>query len=63
MADEPEETTPVIPNRRAAIVALTGIVAVVALLVGLRLVGGSDGNQATPPPTPAARNDAGALPG
>jgi hypothetical protein len=64
MADEPEETTPIVPNRRAVIVALAGIVAVVVLLVGIRVVGGSDDvARNTPAPTPAPSDDAGALPG
>jgi Domain of unknown function (DUF929) len=64
MADEPEETTPIVPNRRAVIVALAGIVAVVVLLVGIRVVGGSDDEaRNTPAPTPAPSDDAGALPG
>jgi hypothetical protein len=62
MADEPEQTTPVVLDRRAATVALVGIVAVVVLLVAIRLVGG-DENRATSAPPPAPRNDAGALPG
>jgi Domain of unknown function (DUF929) len=63
VADEPEQTTPVVLNRRAVIAALVGIVAVVVLLAAIRVVGGSRENQASPAPTPAPKNDAGALPG
>src|SRR5262249_865940 len=63
MSDEPVEGTPVTVSRRAALLALAGVVAVVLGLVGIRGVS-SNGQKAAPPaPPPVAANDAGDLPG
>src|SRR3954470_6395027 len=62
MADEPEQGTPVVLNRRAALTAVAGLVAVVVVLLVIRLAAG-DQVQKTPTLPPLARNDAGALPG